>query len=714
MVQTWILQLMICLSALVTLTKPQTTTEAAAGQQNDIEMGTDQLPPYILITTFNSIFRINPWPYASSSGPLERLVHEEFGGIEGVGYHYRMGQIFWTNIDDQVIRVANLDGSNVTDLVTDRLGFPADLSVDWINDKLYWTDRSFRRIEEYDLTTGYRRTVIHTGSGSLPTGIIIYPYPGYGWIYWTDIATETIERVSVTGDGREVIAGGLGRGCIRPLVLDYFAQTVYWIDNCDFSIRSVNISGNQVTSNEPIKRPPNRDSSLGVALYEDIIYWSETANVYGVNKSTGAPVTRVHAGSSSNPFKSLKVVHPNNQPSGDTFVEKILATVNSNDYNVSCLGSCVNGQCIPPGLCACSQGWSGVDCTTDQNECEVLNGMCENSCVNTNGSYYCTCTEQGYKIDTDGRNCTNIDECEESNGRCDHYCVNFPGSYSCSCLNRYSLAPNGLQCIYNSSSSTVMPAYTTSQSATTEYRSALPTGSATTRPSETAILTHSTSIRHLEISKSTFGLEPSQTSVMHTSTRLDVSASAFSHSSSFIPILPRFILDTQSSSIINTGTTTSLQISILSSSIRIPTSSKQSSIIVTPTSTRKASSTESRISTETTSSQYVMSSITVSVTPKPPTHPTDITVVYPLSGISLVVLVSGSVAGGTCLIIVLVISIVVIFGCYMRHSHKGSYTFDRECQSVRSSIKQKHHSSADSRTSFGINNKHSNSPTSDT
>ena len=122
--------------------------------------------------------------------------------------------------------------------------------------------------------------------------------------------------MSVTGDGRETIVGTLGRGCIRPIALDYFAQVVHWIDNCDFSLRSATIIGNQINGNVRISRTGDQGSSLGLALYEDILYWSETANVYGVNKTTGIQVELVQAGTTSDPFKSLKVVHPNNQPNG--------------------------------------------------------------------------------------------------------------------------------------------------------------------------------------------------------------------------------------------------------------------------------------------------------------------------------------------------------------------------------------------------------------
>ena len=35
----------------------------------------------------------------------------------------------------------------------------------------------------------------------------------------------------------------------------------------------------------------------------------------------------------------------------------------------------------------------------DIDECSIDNGGCEHSCINTNGSYYCSCN-YGYTIDT--------------------------------------------------------------------------------------------------------------------------------------------------------------------------------------------------------------------------------------------------------------------------------------------------------------------------
>ena len=45
---------------------------------------------------------------------------------------------------------------------------------------------------------------------------------------------------------------------------------------------------------------------------------------------------------------------------------------------------------------------------TDTNECQISNGNCSQNCINTNGSYFCTCTS-GYSLAADGKTC---------NGRC--------------------------------------------------------------------------------------------------------------------------------------------------------------------------------------------------------------------------------------------------------------------------------------------------------
>uniref|UniRef100_A0A8C5TYS1 Uncharacterized protein n=1 Tax=Malurus cyaneus samueli TaxID=2593467 RepID=A0A8C5TYS1_9PASS len=120
------------------------------------------------------------------------------------------------------------------------------------------------------------------------------------------------------------------------------------------------------------------------------------------------------------------------------------------------------------------------------DECEVLNGGCQQGCVNTQGSFQCQC-QQGFRLHTDGRtcividpcasgnggcsqicqnergiakcechpghslsadkkSCLDIDECAEGRARCAHRCVNSPGSFSCACSPGFELGADGRQC----------------------------------------------------------------------------------------------------------------------------------------------------------------------------------------------------------------------------------------------------------------------------
>lgn len=106
----------------------------------------------------------------------------------------------------------------------------------------------------------------------------------------------------------------------------------------------------------------------------------------------------------------------------------------------------------------------------DINECNdtELVHECDHTCINTIGSYACTCNS-GYNLNVDGRTCdgtllivllleslqfiftcfsvSDIDECANNNDLCAQACINTPGSYTCDCNPGYTLDPNGFSCI---------------------------------------------------------------------------------------------------------------------------------------------------------------------------------------------------------------------------------------------------------------------------
>lgn len=52
-----------------------------------------------------------------------------------------------------------------------------DIAVDWLNDKLYWTERDKAKIVEFDLEKGEKRTLVEPTEGAVFNGLAMYPYP---------------------------------------------------------------------------------------------------------------------------------------------------------------------------------------------------------------------------------------------------------------------------------------------------------------------------------------------------------------------------------------------------------------------------------------------------------------------------------------------------------------------------------------------------------
>ena len=54
-----------------------------------------------------------------------------------------------------------------------------DLVVDWIHDKLYWSDSEYHRIEEIDIIT-LERKIVMANELSSPLGLALYPLEDQG------------------------------------------------------------------------------------------------------------------------------------------------------------------------------------------------------------------------------------------------------------------------------------------------------------------------------------------------------------------------------------------------------------------------------------------------------------------------------------------------------------------------------------------------------
>ncbi|VDL61324.1 unnamed protein product [Hymenolepis diminuta] len=155
--------------------------------------------------------------------------------------------------------------------------------------------------------------------------------------------------------------------------------------------------------------------------------------------------------------------------------------------NKTCIAKSCNPPCVPgqgdcvDGRCQCHEGFEGIFCERDVDECAERTHNCEQKCVNIYGSFQCACYDgyrpsprepnrcervdcvppcvqgQGYCRDGicecvkgySGRACErDVDECSEGRHDCEQKCVNTPGSFRCACYDGYRpLVSDARRCV---------------------------------------------------------------------------------------------------------------------------------------------------------------------------------------------------------------------------------------------------------------------------
>lgn len=117
-------------------------------------------------TTLDAIFR------ADLDGAGIQLLVDDTNS-PGIAIDPGNGKMYWTDRDRQMIRRANLDGTNVEDLITSGLDGPYGIALDLVAAKIYWTDRNLGTIRRADLEGSNVEDVV-VGLAR-PTGIALDP-----------------------------------------------------------------------------------------------------------------------------------------------------------------------------------------------------------------------------------------------------------------------------------------------------------------------------------------------------------------------------------------------------------------------------------------------------------------------------------------------------------------------------------------------------------
>ena len=207
----------------------------------------------------------------------------------GIALDVEGSKMYWTNdLIAGKIQRANLDGSNIEDLATIGSSSLADIELDIAGGKMYWTDFAGGRIQRANLDGSNVQNLI-TGLRS-PNNIALDVAGGK--MYWTDNNANTIQQANLDGSNvQDIITQDQGLKGPIGIALDVAAGKMYWVDN-DVNtvdrIQRANLDGSNIEDLITIGLDHPNCITLDVAAGK--MYWTEShigkiqrANLNGSN-----------------------------------------------------------------------------------------------------------------------------------------------------------------------------------------------------------------------------------------------------------------------------------------------------------------------------------------------------------------------------------------------------------------------------------------------
>ena len=176
------------------------------------------------------------------------------------------GKMYWVDAGTYKIQRANLDGSNVEDLVTSGLSRPGSIALDVAGRKMYWADFGTYRIQRANLDGSNVENLVT--SGLVTPGSIALDVAGRK-MYWTDEGTDRIQRANLDGSNVE----NLVTGVLGPLgiTLDVAGGKMYWTDWLGEKIQRANLDGSTV---EDLVRGLDSPWDIALDVAGGKMYWT--------------------------------------------------------------------------------------------------------------------------------------------------------------------------------------------------------------------------------------------------------------------------------------------------------------------------------------------------------------------------------------------------------------------------------------------------------
>lgn len=188
----------------------------------------------------------------------------------------QQNKVYWAVLNR--IQRANLDGSNVEDVVDNLPGDVRGVAVDPANEKLYWALPS--QIQRADLEGSSTETAVGGLGISDPQGVAVDARNG--WIYWTDAAgngttgDERIQRARLDGTNVQTVLTFDRNNPGNPgdIALDVSAGKMYWANTnpVNSQVQRADLDGSQL---EALVANLGAPSGLALDLTRGHVYWTD-------------------------------------------------------------------------------------------------------------------------------------------------------------------------------------------------------------------------------------------------------------------------------------------------------------------------------------------------------------------------------------------------------------------------------------------------------
>ena len=193
-------------------------------------------------------------------------------------------KLYWTDTVADKIRRANLDGTIVEDVVTTSVASAIEITIDEVSGIIYWVDSITDNIE-FATASGTdlnRGSLVTTGTPS-PQGLSIHQASGL--IFWGDITNRKVERITTNATNRtDIITSEVITSAINRVRLDITNNKLYWNDNALDSVSRMNLPGSGfnsgvINSSQVEAMATGLTTPVGIAVdpIGNRLYWNDNS-----------------------------------------------------------------------------------------------------------------------------------------------------------------------------------------------------------------------------------------------------------------------------------------------------------------------------------------------------------------------------------------------------------------------------------------------------